>query len=271
MTQTAIEILRAICNLEQTSKRLAFMLYAMALSGFANADELDNFGSLDIAQLAQIKVVSVSKKEESLQQAASAVTVVTSEEIRRSGATTLPEALRYIPGLEVAQINAHDWAVTSRGLNNIRANSLLVLVDGRTIYSPTFGGVFWETSGIPMEEIERIEVIRGPGGTTWGANAVNGVINVITKSSKDTQGVMLSAGGGTEKNALSYARYGFQLGKNTWGRIYGNYTLADEARFGNGAGAGGRLATGTGVAFAWIQSFRMRAGSCFRLKPRQPR
>ena len=147
--------------------RVAWMTSVLVFGGSGLGAEPDDFGSLDLAQLAQVKVVSVSKKEESVQQAASAVTVVTGDEIRRSGATTVPEALRYIPGLEVARINSHDWAVTARGLNNKRANSLLVLVDGRTIYSPTFGGVFWETATLTMEEIERIEVIRGPGGTAW--------------------------------------------------------------------------------------------------------
>lgn len=123
--------------------------------------------------------------------------MITQEDIRRSGATDIPDLLRMVPGLDVAQINANTWAISARGFNLQFANKLLVLVDGRAVYSPLFGGVYWDTVDVPLEDIDRIEVIRGPGGTVWGANAVNGVINVITKSAADTQDGLITAGGGT--------------------------------------------------------------------------
>ena len=161
-----------------------------------------DFGELDFAQLAQIKVTSVSKKEESLSGAAAAVQVITQEDIRRSGATSLPEVLRLAPGLQVARIDARRWAVSARGFNGEFANKLLILVDGRSVYTPLFSGVQWRLVDPVLEDIERIEVVRGPGATVWGANAVNGVINIITKSAKDTQGGLVTAGGGKRGNGL---------------------------------------------------------------------
>lgn len=162
---------------------------------------------------------SVSKKEQKVKDSAAAVFVISAEDIRRSGATSIPEALRMAPGLQVARINANQWAVTIRGLNDRTANKLLVLMDGRTLFSPSFSGTLWETLDMLMENIERIEVIRGPGATLWGANAVNGVINIISKSAKKTQGTQLSVAGGNEQ-VFGSARYGFQIDKNSFGRVH---------------------------------------------------
>src|SRR5262245_36005069 len=134
-----------------------------------------------LEDLMNIEVTSVSKREEKLFQSAAAIYVITHEDIRRSGLTNIPELLRMVPGLSVARIDGNKWAVSIRGFNTRFANKLLVLIDGRSIYSPEFSGVYWEGQDLPLEDIERIEVIRGPGGTLWGANAVNGVINIITK------------------------------------------------------------------------------------------
>ena len=169
--------------------------------------------------LMNIEVTSVSKKGEKLARTAAAIFVITAEDIRRSGATTIPDLLRMVPGLDVAQINGSSWAVSSRGFNDQSANKLLVLIDGRTVYSPLFNGVFWDVQEVPLEDIERIEVIRGPGAAVWGANAVNGVISIISKEASDTQGLLVTVGGGTHDGAFGTAQYGGRLGANTTYRV----------------------------------------------------
>ena len=141
-----------------------------------------------IEDLMNIQVTSVSKTEKKLSQTASAVFVITQEDIRRSGATNIPDLLRMVPGLDVAQIDGSDWAISSRGFNEQSSNKLLVLIDGRTVYSPLFSGVNWDAQAVPLDNIDRIEVIRGPGASVWGTNAVNGVISIITKRADQTPG-----------------------------------------------------------------------------------
>ncbi|MGQ0570349.1 MAG: TonB-dependent receptor plug domain-containing protein, partial [Armatimonadota bacterium] len=155
---------------------------------------------LSLEELMDIEVTSVSKHPERLSETASAIQVITQEDIRRSGATRLPEALRLASNLEVAQVDSSRWSISARGFNTTSnvSNKLLVLIDGRTVYTPLFAGVRWEVQDTLLEDIDRIEVISGPGATLWGANAVNGVINIITKDAKDTQGAVLAGGGGTE-------------------------------------------------------------------------
>ena len=193
-----------------------------------------DFGELDFAQLAQIKVTSVSKKEESLAGAAAAIQVITPEDIRRSGATSLPEVLRLVPGLQVARIDARRWAVSARGFNGEFANKLLIMVDGRSVYTPLFSGVQWRLVDPVLEDIERIEVVRGPGATVWGANAVNGVVNIITKSAKDTQGGLVTVGGGSEETAFGVLRYGLQLNDDAFLRLYAKGGLGDDTRLAGG-------------------------------------
>src|SRR5216117_799846 len=176
---------------------------------------------LSIEQLMNLQVTSVSKRPERLSQTASAIQVITQEDIRRSGASSLAEALRLAANLQVAQIDSRQWAISARGFNGTTANKLLVLIDGRTVYTPLFSGVFWDVQEVPLQDIDRIEVISGPGATLWGANAVNGVINVITKDAKDTQGFLLSGGGGTEQHGFGTVRYGAALGSSVRARIYG--------------------------------------------------
>lgn len=183
---------------------------------------------LSLAELIDLKVTSVSKKEEKVSEAAAAIFVITNDDIRRSGVTSIPEALRLAPGINVARVNASTWAITARGFNSVYANKLLVLIDGRSVYTPEFSGVFWDSQDVMLEDVEQIEVIRGPGATLWGANAVNGVINIITKKSRDTQGTMVTAGVGTEERALGGARYGGELGEDTTYRIYAKYNATDE-------------------------------------------
>lgn len=191
------------------------------------AAELD-LTQFDIEALMQLKVVSAAKTEQSLQETAAAVFVVTAEDIRRSGATNVPEALRLVPGVEVARVDSSHWAVTIRGFNGLLANKLLVLIDGRSIYNNEFSGVYWENENLFMSDIERIEVIRGPGGTLWGANAVNGVINIITKEASDTQGGLVSLTAGNEEQAVASARYGGKLGDNADFRVFGQFRRRDE-------------------------------------------
>ena len=173
---------------------------------------------MSIEELAGIEITSVSKRPERLSDAAASVYVITHDDIRRSGATSIPDALRLAPNLQVARVDASQYAITARGFNSTTANKLLVLIDGRSVYTPLFSGVFWDVQDVPLESIERIEVLSGPGGTLWGANAVNGVINIITRSSQDTLGAAVSAGAGTEERNLGF-RYGGKLGEDATFRI----------------------------------------------------
>jgi len=166
---------------------------------------------MSLTELLDVEVTSVAKKPQTLSQTAAAVYVVTQEEIRRSGATTLADLLRLVPGVNVAQIDANKWAVSARGFNGRFSNKLLVLIDGRSIYTPLFSGVFWDIQDTMLDDIDRIEVIRGPGATVWGANAVNGVINIITKTAAETQGGLVSAGAGNEERGFAAVRYGGAL------------------------------------------------------------
>jgi len=182
----------------------------------------------DIETLLNMSVTTVSRTSETLRDSPAAITVLTNDQIRRSGATSIPEALRLVPGVQVAHIDANKWAVSVRGFNNRLSNKLLVMVDGRSIYDQYFSGVLWETKDLMLEDVDRIEVVRGTGGSTWGNNAVNGVINIITKSARDTQGGLVTGGGGTEERGFGAARYGFKLGDTGFGRIYGKYYDRDS-------------------------------------------
>jgi iron complex outermembrane receptor protein len=162
----------------------------------ALGDQSPRLTQLSLEELGNIQVTSVSKEPEQVRKTPAAISVITEDDIRRSGATSLPEALRLASGVEVARVDSDHWAVGIRGFGAVLANKLLVLIDGRSVYTPLFGGVYWNVQSVPLEDIDRIEVIRGPGGTIWGANAVDGVINIITKTAKDTLGAMMSVGGG---------------------------------------------------------------------------
>jgi len=175
-----------------------------------------------LEDLMNIRVTSVSKHEQTLSRAAAAVFVIRQEDIRRSGATNIPDLLRMVPGVIVERIDANAWAISVRGFNARYANKVLVLVDGRTVYTPSFSGVFWEQLDLPVEDIDRIEVIRGPGAAVWGANAVNGVISIITKSSRDTRGGVITAGAGSNTRALGLVQYGGTAGAASY-RVFGKY------------------------------------------------
>lgn len=191
-------------------------------------------------------VTSVSKRPENLSEAPAAIHMITQEDIRRSGATSIPEALRLVPGLQVARVDAHTWAISARGFNDVFANKLLVVQDGRSVYTPLFSGVFWDVQDTMLEDIDRIEVIRGPGATLWGANAVNGVINIITKKARDTQGFLITSGAGTEERGFGGIRYGGKLSDSAFFRVYGKYFNRDDSVLSNGADAGDSAQMGRG-------------------------
>jgi iron complex outermembrane recepter protein len=178
---------------------------------------------MTLEDLMNVEVTSVAKRQQPLSETAAAVYVITQEDIRRSGATSIPEALRLAPGVQVAQINAHTWAVTIRGFDDRYANKLLVLIDGRVVYTPLFSGTVWNLEDVMLEDVERIEVIRGPGASLWGSNAVNGVINIITKPARETQGGLLAATG-SNRSGHGSARYGDKAGENFVYRVFGKYS-----------------------------------------------
>jgi iron complex outermembrane receptor protein len=192
-----------------------------------------DLAELSLEELMNIEVTSVSKKTERLSDAAAALFVITQEDIRRSGYTSIPEILRLAPNLQVARVDSSQYAITARGFNSTTANKLLVLIDGRSVYTPLFSGVFWDAQDTLLEDIERIEVISGPGGTLWGSNAVNGVINIITRRSQDTKGGLVSLGAGTAERGAG-VRYGAKLGENATFRIYGKGLDRDNTTRGNG-------------------------------------
>lgn len=180
--------------------------------------------TVSLRDLMNIEVTSVSKKEEKLSKTAAAIFVITQEDIRRLGATNIPDLLRMVPGMDVAQVDANSWAISSRGFNDLFADKTLVMIDGRSIYDAAFGGVYWDLQDVPLEDIDRIEVIRGPGATIWGANAVNGVISIITKSSKATQRSLIKAGAGSQTAAQGLVQYGGKLGGKGFYRVFGKYS-----------------------------------------------
>jgi iron complex outermembrane receptor protein len=182
---------------------------------------------MSIEDLMNIEVTLASKKPERYFDTPAAIYVITSEDIKRSGVTSIADALRLAPGVEVARIDSTRWAVSIRGLSDVLNRRLLVLIDGRSVYNPVFAGVFWSVQDYPLEDIDRIEIIRGPGGSLWGANAVNGIVNIITKSAKDTQGGFVSIGGGTEDRDFAGIRYGDTIGKDFSYRIYSKYFNRD--------------------------------------------
>ena len=206
---------------------LYLSLYTLSLCLLSNTvSSNDKLPSLK--ELSETKITSVSKKTESQFRASSSVSVITHEDIRRSGATSIAEAIRNVPGINVAQIDANKWAISARGFNRQYSNKLLVLIDGKTVYTPVFSGVFWDSLDTILADIDRIEVIRGPGATLWGSNAVNGVINIITKTAQSTQGTYFSALYGNQEDGSVEARYGGQLNNDAFYRLYAKTIAKDE-------------------------------------------
>ncbi|MCW5979822.1 MAG: TonB-dependent receptor [Bryobacteraceae bacterium] len=233
---------------------LPYWLSPALAGGSAGRDKL---AELSLEQLMQIEVTSVARKEQKLSKAPAAVYVVTREDIRRSGHASVPDLLRMVPGLHVAQIDAHTWAITSRGFNSLFASKVLVLIDGRSVYTPLFSGVYWEMHDLLLEDIERIEVIRGPGATMWGANAVNGVVNIVTRKAKDTQGGIVDASAGNVDLASAGIRYGGRMGGRGHYRIYSKFGVRDDMRTPAGNPSGdGWSSSRSGARLDWELSSR---------------
>jgi iron complex outermembrane receptor protein len=184
---------------------------------------------IDLDDLLKVQVTSPTMKEQTLTDVPAAVTVIRHDDLRRMGATTLADALRSVPGLQVARIDANSWAISGRGFNSTSANKLLVLIDGRSVYSPLQSGVFWDVQDVFLEDVDRIEVIRGPGGSLWGANAINGVINIITKRADETHGGVALGGAGTEERVFAGVRQGFKISEDVHARVYAKYFDRDDA------------------------------------------
>lgn len=212
----------------------SFISIFLTLQPLYAMDSVEDFLEMGLEDLLSMEVTSVSKKKQPLKEAAAAIFVISQEDIRRSGVTSIAEALRMVPGVQVARFDSNKWAITSRGFNSQFSNKLLVLIDGRSVYTPSFSGVYWDLQDTLLADIERIEVIRGPGASLWGANAVNGVINIITKLSVDTQGGLVSIGGGQYEEGFANLRYGADLGESTHGRFYlkgfnrGSFVMASD-------------------------------------------
>jgi iron complex outermembrane receptor protein len=204
-------------------KCLAVAFLLCSSPGARSQSVQKDLGEMNLEDLLNIEVTSVSKKEQRLSQTAAAIYVITAEDIRRSGAINVPDLLRIVPGVHVAQLDANIWVVTIRGFSDRFGDKVLVLVDGRTVYTPTSSGVYWDQVDVPLEDIERIEVIRGPGGTVWGANAMNGVISITTKKAKTTPGGLISVAAGSQESSDGLLQYGGNLGKTGTYRVFGKY------------------------------------------------
>ena len=246
----------------QAALILFFALISLPAGIFAAAyppDDQASQGSLkqlSLEQLGDLEVSTASKSPEQVWDTAAAIYVITQEDIKRSGATTIPEALRLAPGVEVARIDANKWAIGIRGFGSRLSRSVLVLIDGRSVYSTLLTGTYWEVQDTVMEDIDRIEVIRGPGGTIWGPNAVDGVINIITKNSKDTQGLLVSAGGGDVEEGFASLRYGGSNGNGLSYRVYAKgFDRGPEYHF-DGDNYDRWRAAQSGFRIDWIKNLR---------------
>lgn len=222
-------------------KPLAILLFLLinicdTVDASENETGFSALADLSLAELLEVKVTSVSRQPEKLSESPSAVQVITADQIRRSGATTIPEALRLASNLNIVQQNSHEWFISARGFNSSVGNKLLVMIDGRTVYTPLFSGVFWDRQSYLLEDIERIEVVSGPGATLWGANAVNGVINIITRSADDTQGSFVEVGAGTTLESIVGLRYGGRLqNTDTSYRVYSKFSERGEEYLSDGS------------------------------------
>ncbi|MBI3896669.1 MAG: TonB-dependent receptor [Gammaproteobacteria bacterium] len=237
------------------SALLGMLGLGLVLTATPSAAEGLDIKRLTLEQLMEISVVTPSRRAESYQSSPSALYVLTGDDIQRAHVTSLPEALRLIPGVQVARLDASKWSVSIRGFGSRTANKLLVLFDGRSVYDPLFSGVFWESRDVMLEDVERIEVIRGPGGALWQTNAVNGVINIITKRASDTQGTLWTAGAGTEERAFGAVRYGWQPQSDQYARVYAKTTERDTGAAASGAHDDMRLVR-TGYRWDWVADAR---------------
>jgi iron complex outermembrane recepter protein len=228
------------------------MILAFPASGRAQSGSPD-LARLSIEDLMNIQITSAAKKEQRAEDVPAAVFVITQDDIRHSGLRSLPELFRLVPGLQVAQLTSSNWAVSIRGFNDQFSNKLLVLIDGRSIYRRTFSGVLWDAEDLVLDDIDRIEVVRGPGGAVWGANAVNGVINIVTKSAKETKGALVRLGGGTFDGTGVTARYGGSFGEDAAYRVYSQWTTRGDTRLANASADDSWSVLTNGVRVDWTR------------------
>jgi iron complex outermembrane receptor protein len=214
-------------------RSLIALTLSVAIASAAHA-EMD-LTELSLQELTNVKVTTFAKRPQRAADVAAALFVITQDDIRRSGATSIPDALRLAPGLQVAQIDGNAWSISARGFSGRFSNKLLVMMDGRTLYTPSFAGVYWDVQDTAMDDIERIEVIRGPAGTTWGTNAVNGIINIITKHSDQTGGLLVSSDVGVDGSANATVRFGDADGDRTQWRVYAKAFERDANQLVSGA------------------------------------
>jgi len=217
---------------------LSRFMWIVAMATMLRPASAQDLATASLEDLLSMEVTSVSRHQEELRKTPAAVYVITQEDIRRSGVTDVAELLRMVPGVEVAQIESSVWPVSARRFNGEYANKLLIVVDGRTVYDPTFSGVYWRQQNLVIEDIDRIEVVRGPGATMWGANAVNGVISITTKRVADTQGGLLVADAGTGRPGEGSFRFGGSAGKNGFYRVFGRQTTRSSLSSRSGGNGG---------------------------------
>ncbi len=236
-----------------TRRTRPLLLFSILAAGaFAVQAQAPSPFDLSIEELGQLRVTTVSRRTEPLNRTAASVYVITAEDIRRSGVRSIPEALRLAPGVEVARNSSNEYTISIRGFSSDLSNKLLVLIDGRSVYSPLYAGVFWDVQDTLLADIERIEVVSGPGGTIWGANAVNGVINIITQSASDTLGAYAEVGGGGEERDFGAVRYGFKLGAHSYARAYAKHFERDDSEAASGEPAHDNWdMTRGGFAYEW--------------------
>jgi iron complex outermembrane receptor protein len=215
----------------------AASLAATVLAAGISRAAAPDYTEMSLEQLMDVEVTSVSRRPQKASEAAAAVFVLTREDIRRAGVTSVPDALRLVPGVEVARISTNTWAISIRGFNSRFANKLLVMIDGRSVYTPLFSGVFWDHHDVLLEDVDRIEVVRGPGASLWGANAVNGVINIITRHTKDTQGTFARGTAGNVEQGIAEVRHGGRIDAATY-RLYAKGRIRESGETEAGANAG---------------------------------
>jgi iron complex outermembrane receptor protein len=236
---------------------LSSLLLSQPLRAQSQPSAPHSLADISIEDLMNVEVTTVSAKEQKLSNTAAAVYVINQEDIHRSGATNIPDLLRMVPGVDVAQIDSGHWAISIRGFSDLYANKVLVLVDGQSRYRSSTSGVFWDQMDMPIENIERIEVIRGPGGTVWGANAMNGVINIITKTAKDTRGGLVTANEGSRTTAGGLLQYGGALGAGGTFRVFEEYSnIANGGSAGETPANDGSHGFHAGFRSDWILSPR---------------
>lgn len=224
-------------NAASTPLHVAIAIHLIAIAGGALADDVI-IRNPTFEQLARLTVTSVTGMERPQFTSPAAAYVLTAEELNYVGVRNIPDGLRYAPGMQVSQFEAARWSIATRGFNTIAVDKLLVLVDGRSVYTPLWSGVYWEQHAWLDQDLDRIEVINGPAGSLWGANAMNGVVNILSRSARDTQGMALTVGGGTEDEAFGSFRYGGKAGEKAWYRAYVDYSRYDDTELGNGQPTG---------------------------------